>query len=92
MKNMLTADVAVRGIHVDDIKFVVNFDMPMNIEDYVYRIGRTGRAGNQDMSIHHQGAARRQAGGARTRQSSLTWVVNVMCVCAECIHNNGTFQ
>jgi len=51
MKIMLATDVASRGIHVDDIKYVVNFDMPMNIEDYVHRIGRTGRAGNKGTAI-----------------------------------------
>lgn len=33
-------------LDVDDVGFVVNFDMPAQIEDYVHRIGRTGRAGN----------------------------------------------
>merc|ERR1711933_4610 len=51
MKIMLATDVASRGIHVDDIKLVVNFDFPMNIEDYVHRIGRTGRAGNKGKAI-----------------------------------------
>lgn len=34
-------------LDVDDVGFVVNFDMPNQIEDYVHRIGRTGRAGNR---------------------------------------------
>ncbi|GBG00184.1 ATP-dependent RNA helicase [Raphidocelis subcapitata] len=42
---MLATDVAARGLDVKDIKVVVNFDMPNNAEDYVHRIGRTGRAG-----------------------------------------------
>jgi len=42
---MVATDVASRGIHVDDITNVINFDFPNNIEDYVHRIGRTGRAG-----------------------------------------------
>ena len=38
-------DVAARGIDVKDVKCVINYDFPGNIEDYVHRIGRTGRAG-----------------------------------------------
>ena len=41
----MATDVAARGLDVKDIKVVVNFDFPGNIEDYVPRIGRTGRAG-----------------------------------------------
>ncbi|KAJ3160042.1 ATP-dependent RNA helicase dbp2 [Irineochytrium annulatum] len=41
---LIATDVAARGLDVKDIKFVINFDFPGNIEDYVHRIGRTGRA------------------------------------------------
>jgi len=51
MKIMLATDVASRGIHVDDIRLVINFDFPTAIEDYVHRIGRTGRAGNKGVAI-----------------------------------------
>ena len=42
---LIATDVAGRGIHVDAVAHVVNFDLPMEPEDYVHRIGRTGRAG-----------------------------------------------
>merc|ERR1719181_557695 len=42
---MIATDVAARGIDVKECKAVINFDFPSNIEDYVHRIGRTGRAG-----------------------------------------------
>eukprot|EP00798_Chlamydomonas_sp_ICE-L_P029125 gene29125-32343_t len=42
---MLATDVAARGLDVKDVKVVINFDMPHSAEDYVHRIGRTGRAG-----------------------------------------------
>ena len=42
---IVATDVAGRGIHVDDVAHVVNYDLPMEAEDYVHRIGRTGRAG-----------------------------------------------
>ncbi|KAJ3094498.1 ATP-dependent RNA helicase dbp2 [Phlyctochytrium planicorne] len=41
---LIATDVAARGLDVKDIRFVINFDFPSNIEDYVHRIGRTGRA------------------------------------------------
>jgi ATP-dependent RNA helicase RhlB len=42
---LVATDVARRGIHVDQVSHVVNFDLPQDVEDYVHRIGRTGRAG-----------------------------------------------
>jgi len=48
---MVATDVASRGIHVDDISHVINFDFPLNIEDYVHRIGRTGRVGKKGTAI-----------------------------------------
>jgi len=42
---MIATDVAARGLDVKDIKYVVNYDFPSCCEDYVHRIGRTGRAG-----------------------------------------------
>jgi superfamily II DNA/RNA helicase len=41
---LVATDVAARGIDITDIDLVVNFDVPMHAEDYVHRIGRTGRA------------------------------------------------
>lgn len=40
---LIATDVAGRGIHVDDVALVINYDLPMEPEDYVHRIGRTGR-------------------------------------------------
>lgn len=42
---MIATDVAARGLDIKDVKAVVNYDFPGNVEDYVHRIGRTGRAG-----------------------------------------------
>jgi superfamily II DNA/RNA helicase len=41
---LVATDVAARGIHVDDISHVINYDLPNTFEDYVHRIGRSGRA------------------------------------------------
>ena len=51
VKIVVATDVAGRGIHVDDIEYVINFDFPYEAEDYVHRIGRTGRAGNTGIAI-----------------------------------------
>ena len=48
---MVATDVAGRGIHIDGISHVVNFTLPYEPEDYVHRIGRTGRAGAEGISI-----------------------------------------
>lgn len=48
---LVATDVAGRGIHVDDVSHVINYTLPDNPDDYVHRIGRTGRAGNLGTSI-----------------------------------------
>ena len=48
---MVATDVAARGLDVKGVRFVVNFDMPGTAEDYVHRIGRTGRAGEKGVSV-----------------------------------------
>ena len=40
---LVATDVAARGIHVDGVSHVINYDLPNTFEDYVHRIGRTGR-------------------------------------------------
>ena len=47
---MVATDVASRGLDVKDIGVVINYDMPSSIDDYVHRIGRTGRAGAKGQS------------------------------------------
>ncbi|KAJ3678316.1 hypothetical protein LUZ60_002119 [Juncus effusus] len=48
---MAATDVAARGLDVKDIKCVINYDFPTNLEDYVHRIGRTGRAGAKGTAL-----------------------------------------
>nr|WP_307725456.1 DEAD/DEAH box helicase [Kozakia baliensis] len=47
LKILVCSDVAARGIDISGLSHVFNFDLPFNAEDYVHRIGRTGRAGNE---------------------------------------------
>lgn len=50
--NILVAtDVAARGIHIDDLSLVINYDVPLDKDSYVHRIGRTGRAGKVGRAI-----------------------------------------
>lgn len=51
LKVLVATDVAGRGIHIDGISHVVNYTLPEESEDYVHRIGRTGRAGKLGTSI-----------------------------------------
>jgi len=48
---LIATDVAARGIDVSDLDYVINYDIPMNMEYYIHRIGRTGRAGRSGRSI-----------------------------------------
>ncbi|WKE66371.1 ATP-dependent RNA helicase SrmB [Gallaecimonas kandeliae] len=51
-KVLIATDVAARGLHIDDISHVINFDMPRTADIYVHRIGRTGRAGAKGTAIN----------------------------------------
>ena len=48
---LVATDVASRGLHIDDLEMVVNYDIPQDIENYVHRIGRTARAGAAGLAI-----------------------------------------
>ena len=48
---MVTTDVSARGIDIDDLNFVVHYDLPEKMEYYTHRSGRTARAGKKGMSL-----------------------------------------
>ncbi len=53
-KDILVAtDVAARGLHIDNVTHVFNYDLPQNPEDYIHRIGRTARAGKSGVAISY---------------------------------------
>ena len=48
---VVATDVAARGLHIPGVELIVNYDLPQNSEDYVHRIGRTARAGENGSAI-----------------------------------------
>lgn len=48
---LIATDVAARGLDIDDISYVINYDMPDDIDTYIHRIGRTGRAGREGTAV-----------------------------------------
>lgn len=51
LKFLIASDVAARGLDIPDVSHVFNFDVPTHAEDYVHRIGRTGRAGREGVAV-----------------------------------------
>jgi len=48
---LIATDVAQHGLDIRDVDYVINYDTPRTLEDYVHRIGRTGRAGRKGVSV-----------------------------------------
>jgi len=51
LRVLVATDVAARGLDIDDLPCVINFELPHTAEDYIHRIGRTGRAGNKGRAV-----------------------------------------
>ena len=60
---LVATDVAARGLDISDMPVVINFDVPFNADDYVHRIGRTGRAGKSGRAFTLGDDRRGQVGG-----------------------------
>ncbi len=65
---LVATDVLARGIDVEDVDYVVNYDLPTQPEDYVHRIGRTGRAGASGYAVSFASPGNRR-GAARHREA-----------------------
>ena len=48
---LIATAVAARGLDIEDVKQVINYDLPQEVDEYVHRIGRTGRIGNQGKAL-----------------------------------------
>ena len=75
---LVATDVAARGIDIKDVTHVINFDLPRQPEDYVHRIGRTGRAGAEGVAISFAGRVDREALFRIERYTKSTMEVHVV--------------
>jgi ATP-dependent RNA helicase DeaD len=51
VRDLIATNIAARGLDIDDISHVINFDVPLTPEDYLHRVGRTGRAGRKGVAV-----------------------------------------
>ena len=68
---LFATDIAARGLDIDDITCVINFDLPRSPSDYIHRIGRTGRAGKSGLAISFIGFAERDHFALIEKRSSI---------------------
>ena len=78
---LVATDVAARGLHIDGIKYVYNYDLPFDAEDYVHRIGRTARLGEEGDAISF--ACERYAMGLPDIEAYIEQKIPVEAVTAE---------
>ncbi|MEN6450032.1 MAG: DEAD/DEAH box helicase [Thermoguttaceae bacterium] len=78
---LVATDIAARGLDIDDVSHVVNFDLPMDVENYVHRIGRTGRAGAAGVAVSFCDHAERSTLNAIQRLTRQTLAVEDRPAC-----------
>jgi len=72
---LVATDIAARGLDIEELPFVVNFDVPLSPEDYIHRIGRTGRAGSTGEAITLMGEEDREKLSAIERLINRKFVI-----------------
>ncbi|MFN4877502.1 MAG: DEAD/DEAH box helicase [Aphanizomenon sp.] len=72
---VVATDIAARGLDVDQLSHVINFDLPDSVETYVHRIGRTGRAGKEGTAISLVQSFERRKQQAFERHNRQTWQI-----------------
>ena len=77
---LIATNVAARGLDINDVKHVINFDLPSEIDEYVHRIGRTGRIGHKGKatSFFQRSKDEKIARGLVKVLSDVSWLV-VLC-------------
>jgi len=75
---VIATDIAARGLDVDQLTHVINYDLPDSVETYVHRIGRTGRAGNEGTAISLVQPFERRKQQQIERHVRQSWKVNYM--------------
>ncbi|MBQ8761833.1 MAG: DEAD/DEAH box helicase [Clostridia bacterium] len=73
---LITTDVSARGIDVSNIRYVINYDLPQNMEYYIHRIGRTGRAGKEGCAytiLNSEDQAQKLKEIGKKTQSTITY-------------------
>lgn len=73
---VIATDIAARGLDVDQLTHVINYDLPDSVESYVHRIGRTGRAGNEGTAISLVQAFERRKQQQIERHVRQNWKIN----------------
>ena len=73
---LVCSDVVARGIDIDDVSHVFNYDVPFNAEDYVHRIGRTGRAGKEGRAWTMAVEGPKKAGGDNEFIAAIEALIN----------------
>ena len=67
-KFLIATDIASRGIDIDDLYYVINYDLPVNSNDYIHRVGRTARTGSTS-KLASKEVARQSSGKVKSRAS-----------------------